>query len=235
MKLTPEQIDRLYQFTRQHYVEYYDLQTELVDHLANAIEEQWAANPTVDFETALNIEFKKFGIFGFTDVVAQRKRELEKKYEKIAWSYLKEFFKLPIIIFTITSFLIIAFYLKEEKRIIVVNTLFAIFAMLLLYYWFTRIYKRYIRGIKNDKKWLFEQVLRKHNPLNWFGVFVFTSYYIPNFKVEHNLMMPHLIQSLVDSAFTVYFGLYIYIVLLLIPRKTQEYLKQTYPEYEFTK
>ena len=41
MKLSAEQIERLYQFTRQHYVEYYDLQTELVDHLANAIEEQW--------------------------------------------------------------------------------------------------------------------------------------------------------------------------------------------------
>ena len=45
MKLTTEQIDQLYRFTRQHYVEWYDLQTELVDHLANAIEEQWQENP----------------------------------------------------------------------------------------------------------------------------------------------------------------------------------------------
>ena len=62
MKLSPEQIERLYQFTRQHYVEYYDLQTELVDHLANAIEEQWTANPKLSFEQALQVEFKKFGI-----------------------------------------------------------------------------------------------------------------------------------------------------------------------------
>ena len=34
-KLTSEQIDQLYLFTRQHFVEYYDLQTELVDHLAH--------------------------------------------------------------------------------------------------------------------------------------------------------------------------------------------------------
>ena len=45
MKLTPQQIDQLYLFTRQHYVEYYDLQTELVDHLANAIETEWQQNP----------------------------------------------------------------------------------------------------------------------------------------------------------------------------------------------
>ena len=40
MKVNQKQIDELYLFTRQHFVEYYDLQTELVDHLANAIETQ---------------------------------------------------------------------------------------------------------------------------------------------------------------------------------------------------
>ena len=69
MKISKEQIDRLYEFTRQHYVEYYDLQTELVDHLANSIESQWQENPKLTFEDALKIEFKKFGVFGFSDVV----------------------------------------------------------------------------------------------------------------------------------------------------------------------
>ncbi len=69
MKLSKEQIQKLYTFTHQHYVEYYDLQTELVDHLANAIEEQWQENPKLSFDEALQIEFKKFGVFGFMDVV----------------------------------------------------------------------------------------------------------------------------------------------------------------------
>jgi hypothetical protein len=50
-------------------VEWYDLQTELVDHLANAIEQQWQENPKILFEDALQMEFKKFGVFGFMDVV----------------------------------------------------------------------------------------------------------------------------------------------------------------------
>ena len=83
MKLTPEQIDSLYQFTRQHYVEWHDLQTELVDHLANAIEQQWQENPKISFEDALQIEFKKFGIFGFMDVVEKRQAALNKRYNKI--------------------------------------------------------------------------------------------------------------------------------------------------------
>ncbi len=82
MKLSTEQVERLYAFTRQHYVEYYDLQTELVDHLANAIEEQWLENPKLSFDAALQIEFKKFGVFGFMEVVEKRKVALNKKYNK---------------------------------------------------------------------------------------------------------------------------------------------------------
>ena len=83
MKLTPAQIDQLYTFTRQHYVEYYDLQTELVDHLANAIEEQWQENPKLSFDDALNIEFKKFGVLGFTELINKRRKALRNKYIRI--------------------------------------------------------------------------------------------------------------------------------------------------------
>ena len=46
MKLNEQNIDNLYKFTRQHYVEHYDVQTELVDHLANDIEKILAEQPT---------------------------------------------------------------------------------------------------------------------------------------------------------------------------------------------
>ena len=36
--LTNEQIKNLFKFTKKHYVEWYDLQSELVDRLANDIE-----------------------------------------------------------------------------------------------------------------------------------------------------------------------------------------------------
>ena len=58
MKINIEQTNRLYEFTRQHYVEYYDLQTELVDHLANSIETQWQENPKIDFEDGFSRFFK---------------------------------------------------------------------------------------------------------------------------------------------------------------------------------
>ena len=103
MKLSEQNIDQLYTFTRQHYVEWYDLQSELVDHLANAIEAEWQKNPKLTFEEVLDLEFKKFGIFGFMDVVEERQKFLQKKYAKMIWNYYKEFFRLPKIILTFAT------------------------------------------------------------------------------------------------------------------------------------
>lgn len=57
MKLSGEQIQELYKFTRKHFVIHYDLQTELVDHLANGIEEQWREYPERSFKDARLREF----------------------------------------------------------------------------------------------------------------------------------------------------------------------------------
>ncbi|MFC6877358.1 hypothetical protein ACFQZF_03205 [Flavobacterium myungsuense] len=233
MKLSQEQIAHLYGFTRQHHVEYYDLQTELVDHLANSIEEQWQENPKLSFEAALNVEFKKFGIFGFMDVVGQRKIVLQKRYEKIAWDYLKDFFKLHLIIFTLVSLVFVFFFLNKGERMVVIVIQMAIYFSISIYFWVARMINKYKTRNSNSNKWLFEEVLRKHSPLALFGVFIFTSYYVPQLKEKLNFIIPYSIQSLYDSAFIVYFGLFIYIVKIRIPLKTKEYLKQTYPEYNF--
>ena len=77
MKLTQKQIQNLYKFTRQHYVYWYDLQSELVDHLANDIEDIWKKEPNLSFEKAKEKAFKKFGIFGFMDVIEKKTKSNE--------------------------------------------------------------------------------------------------------------------------------------------------------------
>ncbi len=73
MKTTQSQISDLYAFTKRHYVEYYDLQTELVDHLANDIEAIREETPSLSFEEARDMSFKKFGICGFADTLRRRR------------------------------------------------------------------------------------------------------------------------------------------------------------------
>ena len=107
MKLTPQQIQQLYTFTRQHYVEHFDVQIKLVDHLANDIEQIWTTQPNLSFEDAKNISLKKFAVFGFMDVVGERAKALNKKYWKLLWAIFKQFFQIPQIVISITIFLAI--------------------------------------------------------------------------------------------------------------------------------
>ncbi|WP_338732222.1 hypothetical protein [Mangrovimonas cancribranchiae] len=108
MTITEQHIEQLYKFTRQHYVEYYDLQTELVDHMANDIEAIWEENPHLSFEEARDKSFKKFGVFGFMDVVEAREKAMHKKYFKLLLSYAKDWFRLPQVLLTIS--LLLGFY-----------------------------------------------------------------------------------------------------------------------------
>ena len=130
MKLTAAQIDHLFTFTRQHYVEWYDLQSELVDHLANAIESQWQENPKLTFDEALNIEFKKFGVFCFMDVVEKRQAVLSKKYNSIVWEHFKDFFGIPKIVLTLAMTLALFIVLKLST--VKENIFFGIYIALII-------------------------------------------------------------------------------------------------------
>lgn len=78
-QLTQEQIDYLFDFTYRKRVRYYDVQVEIVDHLASAIEQKWREKPDLSFEQALDQVYDSFGIFGFAKVVEARETAVQKQ------------------------------------------------------------------------------------------------------------------------------------------------------------
>jgi hypothetical protein len=104
MKLTETHIEKLYKFTRKHFVYHYDVQTELVDHLANDIENIWEEHPKLSFQDAQDKSFKKFGIFGFMDVIEAKQKQMNKRYWKIILRFAKEWFSIPKIVVTVSIF-----------------------------------------------------------------------------------------------------------------------------------
>jgi hypothetical protein len=88
--LTNEQVEQLFAFCRKHSVQYYDVQVELVDHLANAIEEKMTANPALSFEEALKMVYKGFGISGFGPVVKQKEKAVNKYNRQLMWKLVKQ-------------------------------------------------------------------------------------------------------------------------------------------------
>jgi hypothetical protein len=222
-KITPEQIDQLYTFTRQHFVEYYDLQTELVDHLANAIEATWLIKPNVSFNDALQMEFKKFGVFGFGTVVEKRQNALGKKYYKLMWGYFKQFFKLPHIILTIAIAFLTYKALAFEPLLYLPLQLGLIATIV---YKTTCFKGKYGKKIKNTgKKWLFEEIIYSCGGIIGF---IGIPFQFVQFAVKDQVSFATVCML---SFLLVFTGLLSYVMLFVIPAKAEDHLKAVYPEY----
>ena len=226
-RVNAEQIDRLYTFTRQHFVEYYDLQTELVDHLANAIETLWQTKPQLTFDEALQIEFKKFGVYGFSDVVAERQKALGKRYMKLMARYFKDFFKLPRIILTIALFAVtyklFEFFPPAYIPVILILEGFSFYRVIKL----KKIYK--LKTAATGKRWLLEEMIyRGGSAMAVAGMAI----QFMHFSLKDNM---HQIFIVFMALVFVLSLLHSYIALYIIPAKAQEHLSAAYPGYKWEK
>ena len=227
--LTENQIQELYLFTQRHYIEWYDVQTELVDHLANGIENLWRSNSDLSFDDALKIEFTKFGIFGFSDFMEQKTNALDKYYRKQVWLYLKEYFDLPKIIGTLffvwglyktihymgnklyitVSFVVLTFigfglFLKKTKRAIK------------------------IRETETGKKWLFENSLIQLGGIGHFMNIGIWIQIIFDPKRQWSVTSEKLL-----SGGIIFYILFLYVSVIVVPKKLKQKMSKQYPAYSF--
>ena len=228
MQLTDQHIEQLYKFTRQHFVEHYDVQTELVDHLANDIEQIWEENPTLTFEQARDKSFKKFGVFGFMNVVEEKQKQLGKKYRKVLWKYVKEWFRLPKIILTVSIFLFYYYCLQFNLGIYLLGASVICLAIVDLYK-ITRLKKEFNKRLKeNGKKWLLEDFI--YNVASFGGIIVTSN--IPNFLTNTVREIPSAPLALFIAAVITITIIYSYVTIVVIPKKSEELLEEYYPEYK---
>jgi hypothetical protein len=92
---TQEQISTLFAFCEKHLVHHYDVQVELVDHLANAIEDRMQADKDLSFEAALIEVYAGFGVMGFSQMVKNRVLTLERQYSKQRLRLILAYFTWP--------------------------------------------------------------------------------------------------------------------------------------------
>ncbi|WP_223032299.1 hypothetical protein [Hanstruepera marina] len=225
MRLSEEHIENLYAFTRKHFVEYYDLQTELVDHMANDIEVILEDNPNLSFEQARDKAFKKFGVFGFMEVVEQRHKAMNKKYAKLLWHYAKDWFRLPQIIFTIIMFSSFFILFSYEIGGYVFFVAYFIFCTFLV---FKTI--RINRKIKQKRKakeklWLLEDIILRSASV---GSLIF----MPQlFNLLNGLDSLGKTKPLLYASLFSILIIYTYVSTVVLPNNATKHLKETYPEY----
>jgi len=228
MKLTSKQIQNLYQFTRKHFVEFYDLQTELVDHLANDIEHIWQIEPKLTFEEAKQKSFKKFGIFGFMDVLDERSKALSKRYFKLFWRAFKQFFTIPKIALTINLFFAVLFLLRfvNYNKIVVF-----ILPLVLMYFPFSHMIKSTKQIKKNWKKtgrkYMFENYIAN---LGGLGVVIqFPFQFLFHFADTINWSLK---MKITYSLTMVISALVYYIFIYEMPSTIRAILIKEHPEYQ---
>ena len=231
-RLTQEQIDQLFEFTKKHYVEYYDVQVELVDHLANAIEAEWKENPAISFEDALNVEFKKFGIFGFTGLVEQKQAELHKYYNKMLWNEVLKFISIPKVILTVAMYLLIFFFLKEAGSLgeIVIPSLVLGSFLYFLIDGFRFVYKIKKQQKSKQRNWLIQSVAQSVFSLPIIGVGGYCQMVYSFFEKQFALSN---ISIHFLTAFSLLQFICIYVLYKIIKPKLLQSIKETEKKYQF--
>jgi len=230
MKLTENQIDELYKFTREHYMYFYDVQTELVDHLANDIEQIWVEKPRLSFEDARNASFKKFGIFGFMDVIEAKQKQMNKRYRKILWRFFKEWFTFPKLIITTSIFLSLFYILQLPYSEYVI--LFSIFILMIFdLIKQSKSKKKHKKPAqKKEKIFLLESMIGETR--QGFSAIAFINIFnsVNFLKVSFSSLENHWLL-LISFSVTLIIILF-YVTAYLIPQKAEELLQETYPEYK---
>lgn len=112
--LTTEQIQSLFTFCRKHFVYYYDVQVELVDHLANAVELEMQKDSKISFERALEKVHESFGLMGFAPLVAEKEKMALRNGRKLFWDFFKEQFNWPkVTLFFLLSILFFSIFSSD--------------------------------------------------------------------------------------------------------------------------
>jgi hypothetical protein len=227
--LTDLQIKRLYEFTKSHFVEWYDVQTELVDHLANGIENTWKESPHLSFENALNKEFRKFGVFGFSDLIEEKTNTLNRMYLKQVWNHFKTFFRLPKIIATLFCMWFLFLILQSLNNKLFVTVPFVILVTIIhIYFLYNEKKQIKNRNKKTGKKWLIDTVIIR---LGGLIHFLNLGIWIPQLIDSNKLWTDFSI--LVLAIGIVLYLLLLFISIKIVSPKLKEKMHKEYSEYLF--
>jgi hypothetical protein len=134
-QLSKEQIDEIFKFVKSKYVRYIDLQYELVDHLASAVEVEMEKDQELNFSAALSKVYGRFPVTGFTHFVAEKQVALTSYWRQRWFQVFKSYFTPPRVFLTFLLFVFCfsftsAFGTNGAGTLLVISLMLKIFAMI---------------------------------------------------------------------------------------------------------
>lgn len=226
--LTKKQIQQLYDFTRRFKVQYRDVQIELVDHLASAIKEIMNDDNSISFDEALKQAHRPFGNYGFSRIVKQKEKAMEKYWVRKIRNYFLEFFHWPKIIGTISVMILLFILLKYKVLpLFIPQVVFVVFAFAAIIF---IMYQNYVKD-NHIRDFLY---LRSFYSFATASVFAF--FYLPIYLFNSDIaIVDKLILSnwyiLLLSIILPSVAIVFYLIIVRIPGELKKTFYQEHKEY----
>lgn len=181
----------------------------------------------LSFEQARDMSFKKFGVFGFMDVVTARQKAMSKRYMKLLWSFAKDWFTFPKLLQTLVLFFTVFFLFElTYGKIIAISLFSGLFIVM------------FIKGIKfskyikkkekpGEKLWLLEDLIFRNATAT--GM-VFISLLVNSFNTLRIFWVYNNSPLIAALIFTL-LAIYTYVSVVILPKNAKTLLKKTYPEF----
>ena len=227
-ELSQKEIQSIFSFTRKKYVRYKDVQVELVDHLACAIEERMGNDANVSFTKALYDIYGEFGIFGFAKIIEKKEKALKSFWRNKIWGYFTEYFQLPKILGTFSAMAMVLYIVSSGLIFMpLIYVSMAMFSVGILVY---ICYQNYMVEDQMQEYLYSKSYYTTALPLIY-GVLLIPLHY--GGEILKALLSPDVSYSfiLIFSALYPMFIILAYLLLVKIPRKLKQDLLVNYAKY----
>jgi hypothetical protein len=228
--ITPEETEELFNLCEKYGVFFYDVQIELVDHMASLIEEQWEKDPEISFQQGLKNAVSSFGKSNFTKVTREKEKEVNRKYNLLLWKYFIEFYKWPklliTIVFTLGLLLFFEFFNQTKTIMLIYWGLVLVgFAFYLI-----RIFPKY--KIKGKSGELFLLTARQSQVM-YISIILLQVPLITNnvFKLNEIDSINNVFILAAISFFIVFFSILLYANTFFLSKKIKEHFEEQFPEF----
>jgi hypothetical protein len=222
-KVNAEQIDILFDFTRRKRVRHYDLQVELVDHFASAIEDLWREDPDLPFEQAIQKVYDKFPITGFASVIDQQTQAIQKEAWRWVFRTWTAYFHWPKVLLSIAVLMAmrLLFFLPVATGI-----LFWSACCIILAGGCYTVYLSKRSAGKDGKRFL--KLEATYGAISYFVNFINVLFYITivtEFEAVSDM------AAWLLSFFFTYLGFFMYVLFFQLPKRAKEELRRHFPGY----
>ena len=221
MELTKEQLLQIDNYVFSCGIKYYDVRTEIVDHFANILEQKLAENPDINFKKEIQNIHRNFSDRGFSNLLKDKTKAVQKKFYKATLKHLITFFKLPRILISAGIFyaLFLLMNLFEDKK----DFFFGLYSILLLIVFY--VFYQIKQTKKNNKESFL--ILNKSNVFLQVLNFIFICFNsITNFRTDESFLNPiyNNIQLVVFVLLLLFYwsGEFVY-------KKNRQFVKTYYP------